>query len=58
MSCSCDNTIKVWNYETYELKQTLIGHSDYVISLEYIQEAKLILSGSRDDTIKIWNYDI
>ncbi len=56
MSCSNDETIKIWNYETYELLGTLIGHTPWVMSLAHIQNTKLILSGGGDTTIKIWNY--
>ena len=57
MSCSYDKTIKIWNYETYELLSTLTGHTDLVRSVAHIVNTKLILSGSEDKTIKMWNYE-
>ena len=48
MSCSYDNTIKIWCYERYELLNTLSNHENYVIALAYIQNTKLILSGGFD----------
>ena len=56
LSGSDDNSIKIWNYETYELVQTLTGHTDTVRSIVYIPNTKYIVSGSLDKTIKIWNY--
>lgn len=57
MSCSVDKTIRIWNYETYELLQILYGHSDWVLALVHIVNTKLIVSGGRDSLIKIWNYE-
>ncbi len=57
MSGSNDKTIKIWNYETYELINTLKGHTDWVMSLLHIVKTKFIASGARDDTIKLWDYE-
>ncbi len=46
----------MWNYETYELVQTLRVHTNTVTSIVYIPNTKYIVSGSKDNTIKIWNY--
>ena len=54
LSGSGDNSIKIWNYETNELVQTLTGHTNTVKSILYIPNTKYIVSGSYDKTIKIW----
>jgi WD40 repeat protein len=36
MSGSGDNTIKIWNYETYELIHTLEGNTGFVLALAHI----------------------
>ena len=57
-SCSGDETIKIWKsnppYSDTPIK-VLEGHSYYVISLLYIKERDVMLSGSRDDTLRLWN---
>lgn len=57
ISCSEDKTIKIWNYETYSLINTLSNHTESATSLEHIANTKFILSGSIDKSIKIWNYE-
>ena len=60
-SCSKSNTIKIWKsnppYSPYSDTpiKVLEGHSDYVISLLYIKERDIMISGSRDKTLRIWN---
>ncbi|KAK3353868.1 WD40-repeat-containing domain protein [Lasiosphaeria hispida] len=36
-------------------RQTLEGHSDYVSSVAFSPDSKLIISGSADKTVKIWD---
>jgi WD40 repeat protein len=38
-----------------EQKCTLRGHSDWVRSVAYSQDGKLIVSGSHDRTVRIWD---
>ena len=52
-TCSGDKTIKIWNGST--LITTIIGHIDFVYSLEYFKQEKLLISGSRDTLIKVWD---
>ncbi|XP_004510869.1 zinc finger CCCH domain-containing protein 17-like [Cicer arietinum] len=51
-SGSMDQTIKVWNLDTFECTMTLHGHTGAVTSL--ICWDNFLLSGSSDCTIKIW----
>lgn len=53
-SGSRDRTIKVWNLITFNLKQTLEGHTKGVWCLKFLTKY-LLCSGSYDCTIKIWN---
>nr|MDJ0556179.1 WD40 repeat domain-containing protein [Microcoleaceae cyanobacterium MO_207.B10] len=52
---SSDNTIKVWDMATGNLKATLTGHSDSVRSVAISPDGQTIVSGSWDDTIKVWD---
>ena len=47
-SGSSDDMIKIWNYETGECLNTLLGHSYTIKSLKYIENTRLIVSGSED----------
>ena len=51
---SFDKTVRVWDLETGQLRQTLTGHSRCVRALQF-DDAKLV-TGSMDHCLKIWNY--
>ncbi|KAL5056027.1 hypothetical protein RYX36_036709, partial [Vicia faba] len=51
-SGSKDQSIKVWDLDTFECKMTLNAHTDEVTSL--ICWDNFLLSGSSDSTIKVW----
>ena len=52
---SLDNTIKIWDVGTGELKDTLEGHNDAVGSVTISADGKTLASGGDDNTIKIWD---
>ena len=54
VSCSEDETIKVWDTTSGEDLFTLKAHTDRVYSLAILPNGWLT-SGSRDKTIKVWN---
>jgi WD40 repeat protein len=54
ISGSYDQTIKIWDINTYECIKTLDGHTDAVYSVFAIND--IIISGSYDKTIKIHEY--
>ncbi|MDH6099753.1 WD40 repeat domain-containing protein [Anabaenopsis sp. FSS-46] len=54
-SGSWDNTIKIWDVGTGELRRTLQGHDRGVYSLTISPDGKTLASGSDDNTIKIWD---
>ncbi len=56
ISGSLDHTLKIWDYKTYALINTLHGHDDGVRSVAHIQNTNFIVSGSEDKSVKIWNY--
>ncbi|XP_071959328.1 uncharacterized protein [Antedon mediterranea] len=49
------NTIKVYDSQTFKLMQTNIGHSDSVRSIIHIPDRNQYISASWDKTIRIWN---
>ena len=55
VSGSGDNTIKLWNLHTGELRHTLIGHSGSVYCVAITPDGETLVSGSADKTITVWN---
>ncbi|CAO3589405.1 unnamed protein product [Absidia cylindrospora] len=53
LSCSNDNTIKLWDIRTGKCIRTMFGHMDHVTSLACDQFR--IISGSKDRTLRIWS---
>ncbi|MFN6568517.1 NB-ARC domain-containing protein [Dendronalium sp. ChiSLP03b] len=57
ISGSQDNTLKIWNLETWEKVCTLYGHSSSVNAVAVTLDSKHLISGSSDNTLKIWNLE-
>ena len=57
VSASDDTTLKVWNLQTGESRQTLTGHNDVVNSVAITPDGKTAVSASDDETIRVWNLD-
>ena len=47
--------IKIWNYKTGEALNSLIGHTNWVHSIAFSPDGKILASGSADDQIWLWN---
>jgi len=47
--------IRIYNAETFELTNTLVGHLNQITSFAFSPDGLKIVSKSRDKTIKIWN---
>lgn len=55
-SCSTDKTIKIWKSDyPYSNIAVLFGHKEKVISLLYIKERDVMISGASDGTLRLWN---
>ncbi len=57
VSASTDQTIRVWEASTGQLKTTLRGHAGAVLSLALSADGKTLVSGSHDQTIRLWDLD-
>uniref|UniRef100_A0A0R0H183 Coatomer subunit alpha n=1 Tax=Glycine max TaxID=3847 RepID=A0A0R0H183_SOYBN len=51
-----DYKIKVWNYKMHRCLFTLLGHLDYIRTVQFHHENPWIVSASDDQTIRIWNW--
>ncbi|MCW8966821.1 MAG: Ig-like domain-containing protein, partial [Candidatus Pacearchaeota archaeon] len=49
---SFDYKVKVWNDSNGNLKQTLTGHTDLIVGLEYVNG--YLITADRDGNIKVW----
>jgi WD40 repeat protein len=54
---SADQTIRIWDCETWRTLAVLEGHSDYVWSLAWSPEGRRLVSGSGDQTVRVWDGD-
>jgi WD40 repeat protein len=54
ISGSVDNTIKIWNLRTGQLKRTLTGHTGVVNYLSVTPDGKYIVS-AESKNVRIWN---
>ena len=58
-SGSADQTVRLWDMQTGEVRHTLAGHSAWVYSVAFaprsLHEQELLASGSADKTILLWD---
>jgi len=55
VSCSADQTLKVWDLGTGQLLKTLEGHTSRVNAVALTHDGRRAISASADGIIKIWN---
>jgi WD40 repeat protein/tetratricopeptide (TPR) repeat protein len=55
ISASKDNTIRIWDLQTYKCIHTLKGHQDWVRAIAVTNKGDKVISGSDDWTIKVWD---
>jgi len=54
-SASLDNTVRLWNAETYQQQAVLRGHTDKVHSIAFSPNSQALATGSEDHTIQLWD---
>lgn len=52
---SGDGTARIWDCDTNTPFKTLRGHNNWVLSVAWSPDGKLIATGSMDNTVRIWN---
>jgi WD40 repeat protein/uncharacterized caspase-like protein len=53
-SSSQDGTVKLWNWQTKTLLNTLRGHTSWLTSVSFSPDGQNLVSASADKTIKVW----
>ena len=56
-SGSYDETVRLWEVDTGQLKTTLTGHRSVVSSVAFSPDGTTLASGSYDVTIRLWEVD-
>ncbi|MEA5566455.1 serine/threonine-protein kinase [Anabaena sp. UHCC 0399] len=52
----CDHhTIQLWSMETSKEIHTLTGHSQWISSMAFSPDGRILISSSRDETIRLWS---
>ncbi len=54
VTCSADQTVRVWNADKGAAVRTLSGHGDYVYALAVSPDGNLIASGAFDGEVRLW----
>jgi WD40 repeat protein len=54
LTCSADQTVRLWNADNGQLIRTLTGHSDWVYALALSPDGNYAASGSWNGEVKIW----
>jgi WD40 repeat protein len=54
VTCSADQTVRVWNADNGAAVRTLSGHTDYVFAVAVSPDGSRIASGSFNGEIKVW----
>lgn len=60
VTCSKDESLRLWNLQTATCIAILAGHNghrDSVLSASFSQDNKFIVSGGMDTSVKLWNLD-
>ncbi|KAF9232872.1 WD40-repeat-containing domain protein [Melanogaster broomeanus] len=59
VTCSADNTVKIWNTENGEQEGTSMKHDGKVLGLAITRDGKRILSGGsgKDQRIRVWDVE-
>jgi WD40 repeat protein/cytochrome c-type biogenesis protein CcmH/NrfG len=54
---SADNVVRCWSPLGGEAPARLVGHMDWVSSIDMVDAAGLLLTGSWDSTLRLWTVD-
>jgi WD40 repeat protein/serine/threonine protein kinase len=52
-----DNSIRLWDTDTWKCRHTLLGHKNSVLCLSFSADGKSLVSGSMDQSARLWDVD-
>ena len=55
LSCSDDQTIRIWNWQSRSCVSVLTGHNHYVMSAQFHPTEDMVVSASLDQTVRVWD---
>ncbi|KKY26916.1 putative coatomer subunit [Phaeomoniella chlamydospora] len=55
LSCSDDQTIRIWNWQNRSLICTMTGHNHYTMCAQFHPKEDLIVSASLDQSVRVWD---
>lgn len=56
LSCSDDQSIRIWNWQSRSCVAVITGHNHYVMCAKFHPTDDLIASASMDQTVRIWDF--
>jgi serine/threonine protein kinase/WD40 repeat protein len=54
-SASADQTVKIWDTKTWNVRGTHLGHTDEVWSVSFSPDGETLISGGKDRRIEVWS---
>ena len=55
LSCSDDQTARIWNWQSRTCVSVLTGHNHYVMCAQFHPTEDLVATASLDQTIRVWD---
>jgi WD40 repeat protein len=50
-----DDAVRLWDLPTHRLRATMLGHSDFVVALQFDSSGQTLASASQDGDVRLWN---